>query len=150
MISIHQHTDYENLNFQQSYRQYYDDLGITDFKHWDRLFDDMAKEENFNTYLLVKEDTIIGFIQCQTIELTHWFFKEHCGFIREFWVSKANRKQGHGDTLFNVAIKTFKAQKLKKAILTSEKTERFYTNRGFTCDNSYHALNKDTVYVKSI
>ena len=149
-MSIKLLDNYNDLAFQNAYRNYYDDMGIIDFKHWDRLFVDMEKEDNLNTYLLFENNVIIGFIQIQNIQFTHWFFKEQCGFIREFWILKQLRNQGYGSRLFDYIMKRFKEENIKKVILTTEKVQSFYTNRGFVVDSSYTALNNDIVMTNRV
>ncbi len=150
MIRISTLNHYEDPNLQKAFRQYYDDLGIVDFKYWDRLFIDMEKEENLNTFVLLDKDEIIGFIQCQSIELKDWFFKEHIGFIRELWVKAQVRHQGYGDQLVNHVIEKCTQQGLKKIILTTENANSFYKKHGFIHDASYSASNDDMVMIRMI
>jgi len=140
--------NYEDSKFKQAYAMYYKDLGISDFKYWDRLFADMVKEEDFKTFLLFDANELIGFIQCQAIELKHWFFNEHLGFIREIWILSKARHKGNGEILLNYAMEHFKKNGLKKMIITSEKVDSFFSKHGFSIDPSYKAMNQDTVMVK--
>jgi len=142
--------NHKDENFINAYKRYYNDLNILDFNHWDRLFEDMEKESNLATLLLMEEESIIGFIQFQSITLKHWFFKEQAGFIRELWVDKAFRNNHYGVLMLNHALNVFKENNLHKVLLTTENTHDFFIKQGFKKANTYEALNKDDVLVYDI
>ena len=80
--------------------------------------------------------------------ITNWFFEEKVGFIREFWISKGMRSNGHGSHLLKLVEDYFKEDGIHKSILTTNTAEKFYESHGYRKDKSYSAKNNDEVFVK--
>ncbi|MBE5769030.1 MAG: hypothetical protein E7333_05525 [Clostridiales bacterium] len=90
----HQNHDPYGPQFQNAFKIYFGELGIC-IRDWDGLFREKAADNgNITALSLSGQGQVIGFIQLKRDTLSHWFFEEKLGFIREFWVSTAFRKQG--------------------------------------------------------
>ena len=141
-------TDSANPLFQEAFMAYFDELGVS-IRDWDDLFQEM-KDQPGNVVILKLADPnhVIGFIQIKIDTASHWFFEETMGFIREFWVSKPFRGQGHGTALLRAAERYFTENGAYKAILTTDTAPDFYRKNGYIRDLSYVAKNKDDVFTK--
>ena len=142
-------SDFSDARFQEAFQAYFQELGIR-VRDWDALFREMTEDEN-GAFLRIAEDgAVIGFIQFKPIALTNWFFEEKVGFIREFWIGEAHRKQGHGSALLALAEAYFAQQKIHRVILTTDSAPTFYEARGYRKDPCYQAKNQDDVYRKDL
>lgn len=142
-------TDFSEPLFRKAFQAYFDELGIT-VRDWDGLFREMTEDGNEAWLRLAEDGGVIGFIQFKPIVLSNWFFEEKAGFIREFWVAEAHRKQGHGSALLEMAEKRFLEQGIRQTILTTDTAPVFYEKRGYRENLCISAKNQDTVYVKTL
>ena len=141
--------DFSDPLFQKAFQAYFEELGIT-VKDWDGLFREMTGDDNL-AYLRIAEDGgIIGFIQFKPIELSNWFFTGHAGFIREFWIAKAYRGQGHGSALIELAEGYFADKDIRQVMLTTDNAAGFYEKHGYRRNPCFTAKNKDDVYTKEL
>ncbi|RTE50657.1 GNAT family N-acetyltransferase [Actinobaculum sp. 352] len=143
-------TDFTEPIFAAAFQCYFAELGI-EVPDWGRLFRQM-NDEGSNTALLrtAADGRDIGFIQFQPIEFTSWFFRETCGFIREFWVAEDVRGGGHGAALLGLAEAHFARQGIHTSILTTDTAPDFYRKRGYIQAPGCEARNGDAVFVKRL
>ena len=140
--------DFSHEMFQNAFKQYFEELGIK-VNDWEGLFEEITKEGGNKAYIRINEDeTIVGFILFRNEIITNWFFEEKVGFIREFWISKGMRSNGHGSHLLKLVEDYFKEDGIHKSILTTNTAEKFYESHGYRKDKSYSAKNNDEVFVK--
>ena len=143
-------SDFSDQLFQTAFQTYFSELGIT-VKDWDGLFREMNDEGDNQAFVRTARDgRIIGFIQFKPTKFTSWFFEETCGFIREFWISNANRNAGHGSALLRLAESYFKEHGMYTSILTTDTAERFYLKHGYRKAHGCKAKNEDEVFVKQL
>ena len=142
-------SDFSNTLFQDAFRQYFSELGIT-VKDWDGLFKEMSDEKETCAIVRTDEDRIVGFVMFAPIAFTSWFFEETCVFIREFWISEEYRNQGHGSALLKIVEDHFSGEGIYTSILTTDTAESFYLNHGYEKASGCKAKNKDTVYIKRL
>lgn len=143
-------SDFSEPLFQTAFQTYFSELGIT-VKDWDGLFREMNDDGDNQAFVRTDDDgNIIGFIQFKPIKFTSWFFEESCGFIREFWISNANRNAGHGSALLRLAERYFKEHGMYTSILTTDTAERFYLKHGYRKALGCKAKNDDEVFVKRL
>lgn len=142
-------TDFSEPLFRKAFQAYFDELGIT-VRDWDGLFREMTEDGNEAWLRFAEDGGVIGFIQFKPIVLSNWFFEEKAGFIREFWVAEAHRKQGHGSALLEMAEKRFLEQGIRQTILTTDTAPVFYEKHGYRENLCIQAKNKDDVYVKEL
>ena len=143
-------SDFSEPLFQTAFQTYFSELGIT-VRDWDGLFREMNDEGDNQAFVRTADDgSIIGFIQFKPIKLTSWFFEETCGFIREFWISNANRNAGHGSALLRLAESYFKEHGMYTSILTTDTAEHFYLKHGYRKAAGCKAKNEDEVFVKRL
>lgn len=141
-------TDFSNPLFQTAFKDYFEELGIN-IKDWNSLFREMNADKETVAFLRTdRTGKSVGFIQFKKEEIKNWFFTEKIGFVREFWVAKEFRKQGHGKALLNLTEQYFVENDVYKAILTTNTVPDFYVKRGYVKDISYSAKNNYDVYVK--
>ncbi len=143
--------DFTDPRFQTAFRRYYEDLGLS-AKNWDAMFLKMNRDPHGKDYAYLRttaEGQTVGFIQFTEIELTSWFFKTRLGFIREFWVDRAYRGQGHGAQLLALAEHSFRQAGLFAAILTTDTAEGFYQKHGYRRADGILPDNGETVMVKA-
>ena len=141
-------TDFTDPLFEEAFKKYFSELEIT-VKDWDGLFQEMNEDEGVSAVIRTAEDgSVIGFIMYQPIQFTSWFFEEIRGFIREFWIAKEYRNQGHGSQLLKLVEDEFINQGIRSFILTTDTAEDFYLNHGYKALSSCTAKNKDKVYIK--
>lgn len=143
-------TNFTNPVFQSMFKSYFSELGMK-INDWDGLWEEMNTQNGGNfAYIRTQENSEVGFIQFTPITLENWFFKEKIGFIREFYITKEFRKQGHGSALLALTEKYFKDNGINKIVLTPDDNEqRFYLNRGYKEDN-IEAKNQCVVFTKEI
>ncbi len=94
--------------------------------------------------------TVIGFIPFKPTKFTSWFFEETGGFIREFWISDANRNAGHGSALLRLPESSFREHGMYASILTIGSAERFCRKHGYRKAPGCEAKNGDSVFVKQL
>ena len=143
-------SDFSDPLFQTAFQTYFSELGIT-VNDWDGLFREMNDEgDNQAVVRTAGDGSIIGFIQFKPTKFTSWFFEETCGFIREFWISNANRNAGHGSALLRIAENYFMEHGMYTSILTTDTAERFYLKHGYRKAPGCKAKNEDEVFVKHL
>lgn len=123
--------DFTNPLFQQAFKQYFAELGIT-VKDWDGLFQEM--KEDLDTYALLRtngQGSLIGFLMFKPTKFTSWFFEETCGFIREFFIFPEFRGSGHGTDLLSAAESYFLQHGMYTSILTTDTAPDFYIHNGY-------------------
>ena len=141
-------SDFSDPLFQTAFQTYFSELGIT-VNDWDGLFREMNDEgDNQAVVRTAGDGSIIGFIQFKPTKFTSWFFEETCGFIREFWISNANRNAGHGSALLRIAESYFMEHGMYTSILTTDTAERFCLKHGYRKAPGCKAKNEDEVFVK--
>lgn len=142
-------SDFSDSHFQTAFRAYFAELEIP-VSDWEGLFREMDEEGNNLAFLLVdEEESPLGFLQFQMTSFSNWFFEEPLGFIREFWVHPAHRRQGHGSTLLRLAERYFGGHGAHRSILTSDDAVAFYLANGYEKAPGIRAKNKMEVLVKS-
>ena len=144
-------TDFFDPMFMTMFRRYFDELEIK-VSDWEGLFSEMNTQNGGNcAYIRVCGDNPIGFIQFTAGTLENWFFKEKLGFIREFWVQKEFRRNGHGSALCSLAEKYFFDNGIKRIVLTAEeKAKEFYFRRGYEVCGGMEAINGMDVWIREI
>ena len=143
-------SDFSDPKFTDAFQIYFSELGIQ-VKDWDGLFREMNEGGQNRAWLRLSENgDVVGFIQFIPIAFSSWFFDETKGFIREFWIRKEFRGQGHGTALLNLAEAYFADRGIKTLILTTDTAPDFYRSRGYEQDEAITARNKDDVFVKRI
>jgi len=143
---------YEDLRFQNLFRDYFLELGIK-LDHDTKIFDFMKKskkDEKMKTYVYEENHLLVGFIMFQEEVLLSKseFFNEHTLFIREFYVSKDKRRLGIGLKLLKNVELFAKKNKIMKLILTTHTKKDYYIDFGYQLDLSYQAKNNHEVLVK--
>ncbi len=144
--------DFSHTAFRQAFRAYFAEIGVA-IKNWESLFEEMNNDRyGINWAYLRLDDTgrVIGFIQCIPVEMKSWFFSENVGFVREFWVDKPYRKQGHGAALLQLAESYFAKQGILQMLLTSDTAGRFYQHQGYEIRTDIRAVNNMPVYMKPL
>lgn len=143
-------SDFSSPLFQSAFKAYFAELSVS-VKDWDGLFREMNDEGDNMAFVRTAGDgSVIGFILFKPITFTSWFFEETCGFIREFWISKAHRHAGHGAALLRLAEDYCREHGIYTTILTTDTAERFYLNHGYQRAYGCAAKNKDAVFVKHL
>ena len=136
--------------FIEAFQRYFAELGIT-VRDWDGLFAEMDRDAENRTFLrLAPSGAVLGFLQCQAIPFTSWFFTQTCGFIREFWVAEAHRRGGHGAALLALAEDYFRSHGMYTSILTTDTAADFYRKHGYEQASACRARNEDPVFVKRL
>ncbi len=143
-------SDFTDPRFRAVFQTYFAELDIT-VRDWDGLFREMDEEKTNLAYLALDgEGNAAGFLMFQLTAFDNWFFEEPFGFIREFWVAPALRRQGHGKTLLRMAEDYFKAHGADRSVLTADDAVGFYLANGYERSPSIHAKNKMEVFVKTL
>lgn len=144
-------TDFTDPVFQAMFKEYFAEIGVN-VKDWEGLWEEMNTQNGGNSaYIRTYKNEPVGFIQFTAITMESWFLKESWGFIREFWIAKDFRRQGHGTELLSLAEKYFKDEGIHRIVLTAEANEQqFYLNRGYKICESIEAKNNNAVSVKEI
>ena len=143
-------SDFTDPCFMNAFKLYFKEWDMQ-IKDWDGLFREMNEGGENRAWLRLRENgDVVGFIQFIPIAFSSWFFEETRGFIREFWIRKEFRGQGHGTALLNLAESYFADRNIKTLILTTDTAPDFYRNRGYEKDETISARNKDDVFVKRI
>ncbi len=167
--------EYTDAAFQTAFRTYFGELGCR-VTNWDGLFASMNDQhreytwsqrddagrvtsftawmnENDQDYAWTRRDesgAVVGFIQFTTMDMSSWFFKAKCGFIREFWIREDLRHQGHGTELLQKAEDWLKEQGCLCILLTTDTAPDFYEKHGYHHEPGIQARNKDNVFVKRL
>lgn len=168
-------SQYDDAAFQAAFRAYFEELGCR-VTNWDGLFAGMGEKGRDATwthrdesghvvsfaawmnadaqdYAWVRRDesgAVVGFIQFTVMDMQSWFFTAKCGFIREFWIAPALRRQGHGTELLKMAEEWLASHSCAYAFLTTSTAPQFYQRHGYTPRREIHARNEDAVYVKAL
>ena len=143
-------SNFTDPRFRAAFQAYFSEIGIP-VKDWDGLFREMNEEGSNLAYLLLDEHGgTIGFLQFQMTSFSNWFFKEQCGFIREFWVTPTHRRQGHGKSLLYLAETYFAEHSAHRVILTADDAVGFYLANGYRRAPGIHAKNEMEVLVKDL
>lgn len=141
-------SDFTDPRFRAAFQTYFAGLGIS-VKDWDGLFQEMNDEGTNRACLLLDSGgEVLGFLLFQVTAFTNWFFEEPIGFIREFWVSPAHRRQGYGGQLLREAETYFAAHGAFRSILTADAATGFYLARGYRSAPGVRAKNKMEVLTK--
>ena len=141
--------DHRDPAFMHAFKLYWEELG-EEAPNWDELFREMNDGKNASLLLKAPDGTLRGFIQFTPMTLENWFFTIKLGFIREFWVAPADRRQGCGSALLKAAEDHFRAQGVYKIILTSDTAGEFYCRRGYREDGDIMPINHTPVFVKDL
>ncbi len=142
---------YDGADIQAAFRTYFGELGCQ-VTNWEGLFAQMTEEAADFTWLRTDNATgkPIGFVMMTVADMTNWFFTARCGFIREFWVARNCRKQGHGRELLQMAEKWLAESGCAYALLTTSTAPGFYEKHGYTRQRGVVAKNAEPVYVKCL
>ena len=167
--------DFTDHAFRSAFRTYFDELGCR-VTNWDGLFAGMndkhreytwshrdengrltsfaawMNEEDGDFAFVRKDETgeVTGFIQFTTVDMSCWFFRAKCGFIREFWIREDLRRQGHGSELLRLAEEWLRRQGCLCVLLTTSTASGFYEKHGYHHEAGIQARNKDKVFVKRL
>lgn len=161
--------------FQSAFRRYCGEMGIR-VTNWDGLF--AAMGETGREFTWTQRDgagqvqsfaagmnatdrdctwtrrdengEVVGFIQFTAMDMMSWFFRARCGFIREFWIAPALRRQGHGTQLLRMAEEHLAAQGCAYILLTTDSAPDFYRRHGYTRQKGIAARNEADVFVKAL
>ena len=143
-------SDFTDPRFCAAFQTYFAELGIS-VRDWDGLFREMDEEGNNRAYLLLDDGGgTMGFLQFQMTGFSNWFFEEPFGFIREFWINPAYRRQGHGRRLLHLAETYFVEHGAYRAVLTADDTVDFYLANGYEKSPGIKAKNKMEVLTKNL
>ena len=168
-------SQYDDAAFQTAFRAYFGELGCR-VTNWDGLFAGMGEKGRDSTWTRrdesghvvnfvawmnadeqdhtwVRKDesgAVVGFIQFTTMDMQSWFFTVKCGFIREFWIAPALRRQGHGTELLKMAEEWLISQGCAYAVLTTSTAPQFYQQHRYTRHREIQARNEEVVYVKAL
>ena len=141
-------SDFTEPRFRAAFQTYFAELGIS-VSDWDGLFQEMNDEGTNLAYLLLDEDDAVhGFLQFQMTSFSNWFFEEPFGFVREFWIDPAHRRQGYGRMLLRMAEAYFTEHGALRSILTADDAEAFYLASGYEKAPGIQAKNKMEVLSK--
>lgn len=143
-------SDFTDARFCTAFQTYFGELGIS-VKDWDGLFREVSGEGNNLAYLLLDGDGgTVGFLLFQMTGFDNWFFEEPFGFIREFWVAPAYRRQGYGKLLLCSAERYFVEHGTYCALLTADDAVEFYLANGYEKAPGIRAKNKMEVLIKKL
>lgn len=141
-------SDFSDARFQQAFRTYFTEEGMH-IKNWDALFAEMNSQQGNAAFLRLNRDgEVIGFLQFQPGEMTHWFFREPVGFIREFWIAEPYRGNGHGRGLLSYTEAYFRESGIGRVLLTADAAEDFYLRQGYRKESRIFAKNNMNVFIK--
>ncbi len=143
-------SDFTDSRFRAAFQAYFAELEVP-VKDWDGLFREMNEEGDNLACFLPEGDSALGFLQFQMTGFSNWFFEEPFGFIREFWVHPAHRRQGYGSLLLAQAEDYFLEQGAHRALLTADPgAVDFYLARGYEKAPGIRAKNKMEVLGKTL
>lgn len=143
-------SDFTDLRFRTAFQAYFSELNIS-VKDWEGLFREMNEEGNNLAYLLLTEGRALGFLQFQITSFSNWFFEEPFGFIREFWVDPAYRRQGHGKSLLHSAETYFLEHGVFRSVLTPDDgAVAFYLANGYEKAPGIRPKNKMDVFIRTL
>lgn len=144
-------SDFTDPRFCAAFRAYFAELDIS-VRDWDSLFREMNEEKVNRAYLALDEaGEAAGFLQFQSTVFSNWFFEESFGFIREFWIAPACRRQGYGRTLLCMTEEYFAAHGAYRVLLTADPgAVGFYLARGYREAPGVTAKNQMAVFSKAL
>lgn len=144
-------SDFTDPRFQAAFQTYFCELDIS-VNDWNGLFQEMNEEGNNLACLLLNgEGAADGFLQFQMTAFSNWFFEEPFGFVREFWVAPALRRQGNGSMLLELAEGYFREHGAHRALLTADPDAvGFYLARGYQRAPGIRAKNSMEVFGKTL
>jgi len=143
-------SDFTDPRFRTAFQTYFTELDIR-VSDWDGLFREMNEDGNNLAYLLLDEGGgMLGFLQFQMTGFSNWFFEEPIGFIREFWIDPAYRRQGYGKALLRLAEAYFEEHGAYRSILTADNAVAFYLANGYGKAPGVKAKNHMEVLVKNL
>ena len=143
-------SDFTAPRFCAAFQAYFAELGVS-VRDWDGLFREMNEEGNNRAYLLLDDGGgVMGFLQFQMTGFSNWFFEEPFGFIREFWIDPAYRRQGYGKELLRLAEAYLVEHGACRAVLTADDAVDFYLADGYEKSLGIKAKNKMEVLTKSL
>lgn len=168
-------TDFTDTALQSAFRTYFGELGAR-ITNWDGLFaamgevgrdyswthkDEAGRISSFvsgvnadeRDHALVRKDEagrVVGFIQFTAMDMSSWFFRAKCGFIREFWIREDLRRQGCGSALLHQAEDWLRTQGCICVLLTTDTAPEFYRRHGYVLQGGIQARNQDDVYLKPL
>lgn len=144
-------TSFTDPRFRSAFQVYFTELDIS-VKDWAGLFQEMDQEGNNLAFLLPDgAEEAKGFLQFQMTSFSNWFFEEPLGFIREFWVRPACRRQGYGSLLLKRTEAYFLERGAYRAILTADPgAVDFYLARGYEKAPGVTAKNNMEVLTKTL
>ena len=141
-------SDFTDPRFRGAFQDYFAELKIT-VRDWNGLFREMDAGGTNRAWLLPDEaGEVCGFLLFQVTGFSHWFFQEPFGFIREFWVHPAHRRQGYGRELLRLTEDYFAAHDAYRSILTADTAVEFYLANGYRRAPGIRAKNKMEVLSK--
>lgn len=124
-------SDFTDSRFCDAFQTYFSELDIS-VSDWEGLFREMNEEGTNLAYILQdEEENLLGFLQFQMTSFTNWFLEEPFGFIREFWVDPAYRRQGFGTRLLDLAERYFMEHGAYRALLTADDAAAFYLAKDY-------------------
>lgn len=167
--------DYGDPALQAAFRAYFGELGCR-VTNWEGLFAGMnevgrdytwtqrdgagqvvsfisgldAQERDLSWVRRDEQGRVVAFIQFTPMRMCSWFFSARGGFIREFWVTPAERGKGHGSALLANAEAWLREQGCAFAILTTDTAPDFYRRRGYAQQPGITARNGSPVFVKTL
>lgn len=143
-------SDFSDPRFRSAFQAYFDEIGVR-VSDWDGLFHEISAEGNNLAYFLPDQSGgAVGFLLFQTTAFSNWFFEEAFGFIREFWIAPAYRRQGYGTFLLRLAEAYFWEHGARRALLTADHAVAFYLANGYERSPGIRAKNKMEVLAKTL
>ncbi len=143
-------SDFTDPRFRAAFQTYFAELDIS-VRDWDGLFREMNEEVNNSAWLLLDDSGgTMGFLQFQMTGFSNWFFEEPFGFIREFWIAPAYRRQGHGKALLRLTEDYLVEHGVYRAVLTADDAVAFYLANGYEIAPGTKAKNKMDVLTKNL
>ncbi len=143
-------SDFTDPRFRAAFQAYFAELDIS-VRDWEGLFREMNEEGNNFAWLLLDDSGgTRGFLQFQMTGFSNWFFEESFGFIREFWIAPAHRRQGYGRFLLHLAETYFVEHGAYRAVLTADDAVDFYLANGYESASGVKAKNKMDVLTKNL
>ena len=142
--------DFESELFTEAFKKYFREISRAE-RNWEMLFRAMnADKDTTKAIMLLDGNTVVGFIMFCEIELKCIFFSEKFGFIRELWVDKSYRHNGHGRHLMNLSEKYFTDKKVPQmALNVIPGSEEFYQKQGYSASEVI-VSESDVIFTKKI
>ena len=142
--------DFESELFTEAFKKYFCEISTSE-RNWEMMFRQMNSEKNTTKAIMrLDGNTVVGFIMFCEIELKCAFFSEKFGFIRELWVDKSYRHNGHGRHLMDLSEKYFADKKvLQMALNAIPEAEEFYRKQGYAASEVI-VSESEVIYIKKI